>query len=623
VKTPMAGKINRAELLSLEVDELKSTISELQKQNEKLTAEKADQASNSEQYGGLHARLTQELHDERAKGMELQQRLDQQAEIVSPTLCRSPLATPPGEPDGGASEALQKELGAALDFLISKKQLGAFLEHQIKGAERNSNPLILAARAGYRGSVAAILRLKDSAKFIRGPDSNGRTALQIACLENQAGIVEELLPKLSDKELNNHDKEGMTALIAACFMKRTEVTKLLISNKKIDIEKQDSTGATAMHWTCSNGDEETTKALVQAGASTNRATSEGRTPLHAAAWAGHSLCIDALYSGDQKAELTADMLGATPMHFATYGGHGECVRSLFKHNPGLDLSLCNQEGQGYGELALISGSGEAMKALLDIKMPPDTTDKDGKPLILAAAHNGHCEIVSVFLNHGTDKTIKETNDAGLLHLAAHGGHSECVSMLLKAGLQLQDIDTEGFTPLHCAAQSGNLATVQVLLEKGAEVNARTVEELLPCHVAACAGSEEVLEALLQNGGQPLAPNKEGWLPLHFAAQWGHPKIVDRLCRVEGANPNAIESIHQCTALHIAAGGGKKNCVTVLLEAGADKDVRDGAGKTPMEVALEKGNTNCAKLCGGQAPVPPSSQTRRQASARARAPSSRR
>jgi len=204
-----------------------------------------------------------------------------------------------------------------------------FLETQVKGEKKskNPNPLALAAKAGHRGCVAALMRLNDAQKYVKITDDTGRTALHYACLEGQAGVVEEFLIGLSKQAVNATDKEGMTPLMAACFTQRTEIASLLLGHPDINKDVNDSTGATALHWACSNGDVETCKALIGAGAKLV-GTSEGRTPLHAAAWAGHSACIEAILKNDAKKELTCDTTGANPLHFACFAGNADCVRTL-------------------------------------------------------------------------------------------------------------------------------------------------------------------------------------------------------------------------------------------------------------------------------------------------------
>ena len=80
-------------------------------------------------------------------------------------------------------------------------------------------------------------------------------------------------------------------------------------------------------------------------------------------------------------------------------------------------------------------------------------------------------------------------------------------------------------------------------------------------------------------------------PLMEAALNGHPEVVEVL--VDGG---AQLDLQDCggTALWWAAYGNQPAVVRFLVGRGADQTIR-GDGRTPREVAVQKGNTECAAL----------------------------
>ncbi|KAI1462718.1 hypothetical protein F4805DRAFT_6783 [Annulohypoxylon moriforme] len=104
----------------------------------------------------------------------------------------------------------------------------------------------------------------------------------------------------------------------------------------------------------------------------------------------------------------------------------------------------------------------------------------------------------------------------------------------------------------------------------------------------------------------------GMTVLHLAAAYGHEAIA-RLMLQRGANPNVlsrpeklhIESGHQwenlksehakSTPLHIAAFSGRKAIVQLLLEYQADVYIKDGNGKTALQVASSQGHMDIVRL----------------------------
>jgi ankyrin repeat protein len=111
-------------------------------------------------------------------------------------------------------------------------------------------------------------------------------------------------------------------------------------------------------------------------------------------------------------------------------------------------------------------------------------------------------------------------------------------------------------------------------------------------VAAWIAPPRVLERLLQHGGMI------GWTnALHMAVRSpkpGRSEVIEYLLEA-GADIDSIENTSVesrraesgfGTALHYAAREGREDLVRMLLEKGADAEVRDTLGRTASEVAEE-------------------------------------
>ena len=71
--------------------------------------------------------------------------------------------------------------------------------------------------------------------------------------------------------------------------------------------------------------------------------------------------------------------------------------------------------------------------------------------------------------------------------------------------------------------------------------------------------------------------------------------VARILLDQGADIEAREGESGSTPLHVAAGWGRVSVVKLLLDRGALKSVRNKAGKSPLEVAVESGHGDVAAL----------------------------
>jgi ankyrin repeat protein len=129
--------------------------------------------------------------------------------------------------------------------------------------------------------------------------------------------------------------------------------------------------------------------------------------------------------------------------------------------------------------------------------------------------------------------------------------------------------------LECAVASTtttrpSLDIVRLLLEHGAVVHGRT----MPLWRAARDGQPDIMTVLLDAGADPnpAPPSPEEYIDVSYMRQedWG-------------------------SALHGAAARGHAECVKLLLEKGAHKDVRNRQGLLPVEVAEKRGNTRCVEV----------------------------
>ena len=101
------------------------------------------------------------------------------------------------------------------------------------------------------------------------------------------------------------------------------------------------------------------------------------------------------------------------------------------------------------------------------------------------------------------------------------------------------------------------------------------------HSAALSGNPAVVKKLIDAGADVRVRNNDGNTPLHLAVL--SSPLVTGLLIGAGAEVNTWNSLRN-TPLHVAMTFGKIEAALLLLEAGADRLVRNGQGDNFLSLA---------------------------------------
>nr|XP_031541326.1 ankyrin repeat and SOCS box protein 16 isoform X2 [Vicugna pacos] len=217
--------------------------------------------------------------------------------------------------------------------------------------------------------------------------------------------------------------------------------------------------------------------------------------------------------------------------------------------------------------------------------------KHTAPLTIAAAR-GYTDCARYLIRQGAELDARVGGRAAL-HEACARAQSDCVRLLLTFGAKVNVLSEEGTTPLHLCTAPESLQCAKMLLEAGATVNLAAGEsEVTPLHVAAVRGLEEHVALYLEHGADVNLRTSQGETALNAAcagaegldSRQQHQATARRLLEA-GADARAAGRKRH-TPLHNACANGCGGLAELLLRHGASAAVPNGAGHTPMDLALQ-------------------------------------
>ncbi len=179
-----------------------------------------------------------------------------------------------------------------------------------------------------------------------------------------------------------------------------------------------------------------------------------------------------------------------------------------------------------------------------------------------------------------------------LHAAAARGDVVDIEKRIAAAENKEATDSRNRTPLHVAVYQKRHDAARTLIRLGADPNKLEIDRYDIITIAAVADDVPMLKIALEGGGNPKAvTSRYDGTALIAAAHLGHAEVVRTLIAAR-APLDHVNNL-QWTALieSIVLGDGGRNhteTLRALVDAGANVDIPDGSGSTPLKLARNRG-----------------------------------
>ncbi|OUM60967.1 hypothetical protein PIROE2DRAFT_27019, partial [Piromyces sp. E2] len=244
-------------------------------------------------------------------------------------------------------------------------------------------PLMVAAKDSLEEVTELFLEYGADPNF---QDSDGDTALSMACIRNNQIIVDILLR--NDKvDLNLATNEQFTPLMIACIKWDTIITmiKFLLKQPGINVNVQNNKGYTPLILACYKHNETIARLLIQHGADVNIATHKKVTPLMMACQNRSFILVDLLLQQGAQVNIQNDINGDTALIISSRFYYNFNITKKLLVEGKANVNICNKNNETALILACYSNNIKYIKLLID--HGADVNVQEGKkgltPLMIA------------------------------------------------------------------------------------------------------------------------------------------------------------------------------------------------------------------------------------------------
>ncbi|KAL8671928.1 MAG: hypothetical protein Q9168_003584 [Polycauliona sp. 1 TL-2023] len=325
-------------------------------------------------------------------------------------------------------------------------------------------------------------------------------------------------------------------------------------------------------------------------------------------------------TNDEDANFRESIFFNVLLHFAARYDAPNLASYALDHGADVDIDL---DDDSYGDwterildingtplhIAVACNSVDVVKLLIEKGADVNKEDFVGtKPLHAAmGTRSRDMSIIVALLLAGADTEAGDWDKETSLMIAARNSRGlDLLRLLLNFGATVHSTDYKGRTVLHYVAQSCSESEarkiIDFLLSRGLEIDVRDTDSRTALHHASLRFKPTLVEHLLKNGASIFAESQAG-TPLHEAVDlrtFTHDQQSRRLETIEmlircGADTNRQRRSDGKTPLHLAVIlatressdlDRKRKLLRALCTHGADVDIRDNDGKTPLDHASD-------------------------------------
>ena len=215
-------------------------------------------------------------------------------------------------------------------------------------------------------------------------------------------------------------------------------------------------------------------------------------------------------------------------------------------------------------------------------------------MLSCSANISYKQKLNVLNSDTENESLHQTTmDTSKFFGAVRSGDVQTVKNQLKNKFDINIQDGNNETAILIATDRKDIAMVSLLLEHNADVNIASDKiDNTPIMIASVKGYKDIVQLLIEKSNPDMTIlNGYGGTALIPACERGHVDIVKLLLEKTDVKVNHINKLGWTAMLEaiVLSNGGKsqQEIVRLLLAHGADKNIADKNGITPLEHAKKR------------------------------------
>ena len=481
--------------------------------------------------------------------------------------------------DSSGNTMLHIAISNRADILTIEK----ILSHNVQVNARNregDTALHIAARENHREAGTYILSTGSADIF--SYNSSDESPLRIALTHSQGVLPWMFTPQT----VGSRDGMGNTMLHYVAEWKYDRHISFIVQNG-VHTEAVNAIGETPLFASAKHDGVSTIHTLLATNANLHARDSTGNSALHSAVRWNAQNAVHALINEGIDVN-THNLNGTTPLHDSVSLGLTNIAVILL--NQGAQLEVRDTGGNTPFMIAVRSGFLSSVELLASFNANPMTRNINGDTPLHYAVQMENAPMIQTLLDLNASIHARNTRNRTPFQIALRQAPGTLPALLTRT--RINSPDDFGNSPLHVALQERvSPDTLRIVISRGTDLNNVDSNGRIPLRLAVDMDEWEYAGILANAGSNPFSTAVDNRTPAEVTIARGEDPIR---AVFSGPAINRIDGSGN-TVLHYAARMGRPDSISLLLELGANRTIRNISSESPADVAIRWNNRENAAL----------------------------